>query len=232
MTDFDPAEFGRSMGALIREAVDPLKSENAELRKEIEALKAREPAVEIDVADVVKELLAADGVKQYLKLEVEAYMAENPPPAGRDGQDGAGIADLLIDRDGNLIATFTDGRMKSLGVVVGKDGAPGRDGADFSDVSIDYDGERTITIKGRGGEIVKRVPIPLDRGYWSPGQSYEKGDVVTHNGVAFIAKLDTSAEPKTENSTDWRILARKGRDGKDGRNGIDKTAPVKVRTDA
>lgn len=253
MTDFDPAEFGRSMGVLIREAVEPLKSENAELRKEIEALKAREPdrietiveapPVEIDVADVVKELLASDGVKQYLKLEVEAYMAENPPPAGRDGkdgepgargekgdpgQDGAGIADLLIDREGNLIATFTDGRMKSLGVVVGKDGAPGRDGADFSDVSIDYDGERTITIKGRGGEIVKRVPIPLDRGYWSPGQSYEKGDVVTHNGVAFIAKLDTSAEPKTENSTDWRILARKGRDGKDGRNGIDKTAPVKL----
>lgn len=252
MTEFDPVAFGKSVGDTIRDAIAPLL-------KRIEELEARQPEkgekgdpgqdappVEIDVADVVKQLLAADGVKQYLKLEVEAYMEENPPPAGRDGrdgepgargekgdpgQDGAGIADLLIDRDGNLTATFTDGRMKSLGVVVGKDGAPGapgRDGADFSDVSIDYDGERTITIKGRGGEIVKRVPIPLDRGYWSPGQSHEKGDVVTHNGVAFIAKRDTSAEPKTENSDDWRILARKGRDGKDGRNGIDKTGPVKL----
>lgn len=255
MTEFDPVAFGKSVGDTIREALAPLL-------KRIEELEARQPEkgekgekgdpgqdappVELDVAEVVKELLAADGVKQYLKLEVEAYMAENPPPAGRDGKDGepgprgekgdpgrdgAGIADLLIDRDGNLTATFTDGRMKSLGVVVGKDGAPGapgRDGADFSDVSIDYDGERTITIKGRGGEIVKRVPIPLDRGYWSPGNSHEKGDVVTHNGVAFIAKRDTTAEPKTENSDDWRILARKGRDGKDGRNGIDKTGPVKL----
>lgn len=259
MTDFDPAEFGRAMGTLIREAVEPLKSENAELRKEIEALKAREPdrietiveapPVEIDVADVVKELLASDGVKQYLKLEVEAYMAENPPPAGRDGKDGergpqgekgdpgrdgAGIADLLIDRDGNLVATFTDGRMKSLGVVVGKDGAPGRDGADFSDVSIDYDGERTLTIKGRGGEIVKRVPVPLWRGYWSPGVVAEKGDIMTHNGTAYIAVVDN---PKCEPGVgkydhEWKVFARKGRDGKDGRNGIDKTATVKVKTDA
>lgn len=230
----DVKALGVEIGALVADTVAPLL-------KRIEALEARQaekgdpgqdaPQVEIDTADVVKELLASEGIRQLVELEVEAHLTENPPPAGEKGepgQDGAGIADLLIDRDGNLIATFTDGRMKSLGVVVGKDGAPGRDGADFSDVSIDYDGERTITIKGRGGEIVKRVPIPLDRGYWSPGQSYEKGDVVTHNGVAFIAKLDTSAEPKTENSTDWRILARKGRDGKDGRNGIDKTAPVKI----
>lgn len=230
MTEFDPVAFGKSVGDTIRDALAPLL-------KRIEELEARQPAaqdappVELDVAEVVKELLATDGVKHIVGMEVAAYMAENPPPAGEKGdpgQDGAGIADLLIDRDGNLTATFTDGRMKSLGVVVGKDGAPGRDGADFSDVSIDYDGERTITIKGRGGEIVKRVPIPLDRGYWSHGQSHEKGDVVTHNGVAFIAKRDTNAEPKTENSDDWRILARKGRDGKDGRNGIDKTGPVKL----
>lgn len=229
----DVKALGVEIGALIADTVAPLL-------KRIEELEARQPAaqdappVELDVAEVVKELLATDGVKHIVGMEVAAHMAENPPPAGEKGdpgQDGAGIADLLIDRDGNLTATFTDGRMKSLGVVVGKDGAPGapgRDGADFSDVSIDYDGERTITIKGRGGEIVKRVPIPLDRGYWSQGQSHEKGDVVTHNGVAFIAKRDTSAEPKTENSDDWRILARKGRDGKDGRNGIDKTGPVKL----
>lgn len=258
MTDFDPAEFGRAMGALIREAVEPLKSENAELRKEIEALKAREPdrietiveapPVEIDVADVVKELLANDGIRHIVGMEVAAYMAENPPPAGRDGkdgergpqgekgdpgQDGAGIADLLIDRDGNLVATFTDGRMKSLGVVVGKDGAPGRDGADFSDVSIDYDGERAITIKGRGGEIVKRVPVPLWRGYWSPGVVAEKGDILTHNGTAYIAIVDN---PKCEPGVgkydhEWKVFARKGRDGRDGRNGIDKTAPVKVKRD-
>ena len=35
MTEFDPVEFGRSIGAMIREAVEPLKSENAELRKRL-----------------------------------------------------------------------------------------------------------------------------------------------------------------------------------------------------
>src|SRR5699024_11132242 len=108
---------------------------------------------------------------------------ENPPADGEDGEpgrdgepgkkgdpgkDGAGIADLLIDRDGNLTATFTDGRMKSLGLVVGKDGAPGRDGsdgADLTEIGMDFDGERTVTVKGRTGEDTKRLPIPLWRGY-------------------------------------------------------------------
>ena len=168
MTEFDPVEFGREMGALIREAVEPLKAEIAELRsRQPEKGEKGDPGqdappVELDVSEVVKELLAADGVKQIVGLEVEAYMAENPPAAGKDGEpgakgdpgkdgekgmDGAGIADLLIDRDGNLTATFTDGRMKSLGVVTGRDGSPGqdgRDGADLTEVGMDFDGERTV----------------------------------------------------------------------------------------
>ena len=234
MTEFDPVEFGRSIGAMIREAVEPLKSENAELRKEIEALKARDPdriesqALEIDVSDVVKELLASDGIKQLVGLEVESFLTENPPAPGKDG---AGIADLLIDRDGNLVATFTDGRMKSLGVVVGKDGAPGRDGADLTEIGMDFDGERTVTIKGRTGEVTKRLPIPLWRGYWSPDVVAEKSDILTHNGTAYIAIVDN---PKCEPGVgkydhEWKVFTRKGRDGKDGRNGIDKTAPVKVK---
>jgi len=245
----DPVEFGKAMASIVKDATAPLL-------KRIEELEARQPEkgekgdpgqdappVEVDVAEVVKELLATDGVKHIVGMEVAAYMAENPPPAGKDGEPGrdgdpgpAGKSVTLEDVSLFLDAAIakhvlelerraTDAVAKAIDKIpVPKDG---KDGADFSEVSIDYDGERTITIKGRGGEIVKRVPIPLDRGYWSPGQSHEKGDVVTHNGVAFIAKRDTSAEPKTENCDDWRILARKGRDGKDGRNGTDK-GPVKL----
>ncbi|MES2625897.1 MAG: hypothetical protein V4628_11515 [Pseudomonadota bacterium] len=207
------------------------------------------PPVEIDASDIVKELLSGDEVKNLVVLEVSAYLQDNPPAPGKDGvngingqkgdagingekgedgKDGAGIADLLIDRDGALTASFTDGRMKSLGVIVGKDGSPGKEGADFTELEIDYDGERTITIKSKNGVITKRLPIPMDKGYWSERMACEKADIVTHNGVAFIAKRDTSTEPKTENSEDWRILARKGVDGKHGRNGIDKTTSVKT----
>lgn len=41
MTEFDPAEFGRSMGALIREAVEPLRKANDELRAKVAELEAR-----------------------------------------------------------------------------------------------------------------------------------------------------------------------------------------------
>lgn len=254
----DPVEFGKAMAAIVNEATAPLV-------KRIEELEARQPEkgdkgdpgdpappVEIDVSDVVKELLSADSIKQLVGLEVEAYLTENPPPAGKDGEpgrdgepgvkgepgkDGSGIADLLIDRDGVLVATFTDGRMKQLGVVVGKDGAPGRDGKDGSDlteVALEFDGERTVTVKGRTGEVSKRLPIPLWRGYWSEGVVAERGDILTHNGTAYIAVVDN---PKCEPGVgkydhEWKVFTRKGRDGKDGRNGVDKTAPVKVKPDA
>jgi hypothetical protein len=226
----DPVEFGKAMASIVNEATAPLV-------KRIEELEARQrdngdPAapVEIDVSDVVKELLSSDGIKQLVGLEVESFLTENPPAAGKDG---AGIADLLIDRDGNLVATFTDGRMKSLGVVVGKDGAPGRDGADLTEIGMDFDGERTVTIKGRTGEVTKRLPVPLWRGYWSPDVVVEKADILTHNGTAYIAIVDN---PKCEPGVgkydhEWKVFTRKGRDGKDGRNGIDKTAPVKVKRD-
>ncbi len=205
--------------------------------------------VDIDASDIVKELLAGDEVKNLVVLEVSAYLQDNPPAPGKDGingsngpqgtpgingekgepgKDGAGIADLLIDREGALTASFTDGRMKSLGVIVGKDGKAGKDGADFTDFEIDYDGERTITIKSKNGVITKRLPIPVPKGYWTEGRFCEKADIVTHNGTAYIAKRDTSSEPKSENSADWDVFARKGIDGKHGRNGIDKTATVKL----
>lgn len=49
---------------------------------------------------------------------------------GLNGQDGVGLADALIDRDGRLVLTMSDGRTKTLAVVIGKDGRDGIDGKD------------------------------------------------------------------------------------------------------
>lgn len=251
----DPVDFGKAMAAIVKEATAPLL-------KRIEELEARQPeqgppgdpgrdAEPVEVSEVVREILGSDELRTLVNLEAAAYMKENPPADGEDGEpgrdgepgkkgdpgkDGAGIADLLIDRDGNLTATFTDGRMKELGQVVGKDGQPGRDGrdgADLTDVSMEFDGERTVTVKGRTGEVSKRLPIPLWRGYWSEKVVCERGDILTHNGTAYIAIVDN---PKCEPGVgkydhEWKVFTRKGRDGKDGRNGVDKTAPVKVKRD-
>src|SRR5690606_15057074 len=163
-------------------------------------------------------------------LASKVKLSEYPPEAGTDS---AGCADMLSYSDDNLVVNFTDGRMKTLGLVDVKDVAPGRDGADLTEIGMDFDGERTVTIKGRTGEVTKRLPVPLWRGYWSPGVVAEKGDILTHNGTAYIAIVDN---PKCEPGVgkydhEWKVFARKGRDGKDGRNGIDKTAPVKVTRD-
>ena len=140
--------------------------------------------------------------------------------------DGVGLAGAMIDRSGALVVTLTNGQLRELGQVVGKDGAPGRDGSDLTALSIDYDGARTLTVKGVAGEVKHCLPIPMDKGYWSDGRVCERHDIVTHDGIAWIALRDTREAPSVAAKEDWRIFARKGRDGKDGRNGIDKTAPV------
>jgi hypothetical protein len=226
----DPVEFGKAMASIVREATAPLL-------KRIEQLEARQP--DCDPLDVARALLDSEELASAIELRVKEEVSKLPPPEkgepgpqgpkGDPGKDGAGIQDLLIDRDGQLVATFSDGRTKSLGVVIGRDGAPGRDGkdgADFTEVRFEYDGERTLKAIGKGGEIAYRLPIPIDRGYWRAGK-YEQGDIATEGGTAYIALRETDERP-AQGCKDWRILARKGRDGKDGRNGIDKTAPVKI----
>lgn len=217
-------------------------------------------AEQIDIRDVVAELIEHDGVKTALSLltaeAVTKHFDAHPIRDGKDGANGAngapgergpdgepgkqgekgadglGLAGAMIDRDGCLTITMTNGAAIKLGCVVGKDGERGKDGADFSDAAIDYDGERTVTIRGNGGEIVKRVPIPLDKGYWREGMCAEKGDIVTHAGSAWLALRDTKAKPCTENKDDWRIFARKGRDGVDGKNGRDLGPAPPVKLDA
>ena len=251
----DPVEFGKAMAAIVNEATAPLV-------KRIEELEARQPEkgdkgdpgdpappVEIDVSDVVKELLSADGIKQLVGLEVDAFLAENPPTPGKDGKDGdkgdpgepgksVTLEDVSLFLDAAIakhVLDFERRANETLAKAIDKIPEPkdGRDGVDLTELSVDFDGERTVTVKGRTGEVTKRVPIPLWRGYWSEKVVAERGDILTHNGTAYIAIVDN---PKCEPGVgkydhEWKVFTRKGRDGKDGRNGVDKTAPVKVKRD-
>ena len=92
---------------------------------------------------------------------LDEWTTKHPP---QKGEDGVGMAGGMIDREGDLIITTSKGETLRLGRVVGKDGA------DFTNVEIDYDGERTLIIRGQGGEIRKHLPIPIDRGYWRDGK--------------------------------------------------------------
>lgn len=147
-------------------------------------------------------------------------------PPGSNGADGIGLSGALIDRDGGLVITMTDGATRSLGKVVGSDGGPGRDGKDgadglgFDDLDVSYDGARGITLRFARGEQVKEfafsLPVVLDAGVYKSGQEYQAGDGVTWGGQYWIATEPTSAKPDTsKDGKPWRLAVRRGRDGKD-----------------
>lgn len=187
------------------------------------------------VADVVKELVATEALAPLIDLMVAEAVAKhfeaNPV---RDGTDGVGLADALIDRDGALVLTMTDGRAKALGVVVGRDGAAGADGLSMADVTRAYDAEahevvERWTVAGEAKEL--RYPAGGIRpgGFWREGMKCHALQAITHDGALWIAKRDTAARPCLENSDDWQLAARKGRDGRDGKDGKPPPGPVSLK---
>lgn len=219
--------------------------------KDADPIDVKEIVAELLAGDEIKTLVDLH-VSEALPEAVAKHFDANPVQHGKDGRDGKDgepgprgsdgakgdpgrdgldVKDLFRADGGRLVAVMSDGSTKDLGEFVGKDGKDGlngKDGADFTECEIDYDGERTITIRSGSAAITKTVPIPLDRGYYRDGMASEKGDIVTHDGNAWIAQRDTKAKPCRE-SEDWRMLARRGRDGRDGIDAKPAPGPVKLK---
>lgn len=214
------------------------------------------------VSDVAADLLASDGLVALVDLQaadsVAAYLAANPPKDGKDaepvsedaiaaqvakymtanpvvgekGQDGAGVAGAMIDREGNLLLTLSNGIIKELGQVVGKDGQRGEDGKDglgFDDLTVSFDGEAIVHEYKRGEKsLTQRFPINVmkDIGFWRSGMEAKAGNTVTDNGSLWLCLKDTGERP-AYNCADWRLAARKGRDGQD-KTDANPPEPVKL----
>lgn len=180
--------------------------------------------------------LTADDVRPVIVEEVRRAAADIPVP-----KDGVGLCGAVIDRDGQLVLTLSDGSMKVLGTVVARDvdmaaveatirealaswpkpvnGKDGADGLGFEELDAVYDEHGRLSLRFSRGAIVKtfRVPGIVDRGVYREGDAYEKGDGVTWGGSFWIAQKDTSAKPET--NADWRLATKRGRDGKQGQPG-------------
>lgn len=205
----DGIAFGEEVVGMVRGFVErefgPLKAENEDLKARIKALEDR-PAPEVIKGDPGEPgQNGADGND------------------GKDGSDGRGIKDLLIDREGHLIATMDDGTTKDLGPIIGKDGTNGQDGApgfgldDFDCVPVD---ERTIKMEFVRGETKHsyelQFPVVVYRGVFKDGDPYERGDMVTWGGSLWHCDAPTKDKPGTDG---WTLAAKRGRDGKDAKNG-------------
>ncbi|WP_070844569.1 ExeM/NucH family extracellular endonuclease [Corynebacterium sp. HMSC034A01] len=60
---------------------------------------------------------------------------------GKDGENGRGIAEAVLNEDGELVLTYTDGETQNLGRVTGTDGKNGEKGADGADGRDGADGK-------------------------------------------------------------------------------------------
>lgn len=244
---FDPEIFGQAMGEAIRKAVEPLAAKIADLEARLKTT----PTV-ISGLDGKNGRDGKDCDMGAVKEMIEQAVKSIPLPAngndgapgkdgapGEKGADGAGIADLLTDRDGALVATFTDGRMKNLGVIIGKDGQDGLDGKDGSDgVGLDsfemeyLEESHEIRIKAACAGRVKEVRYPAGgiqgKGYWRDGTKAAPNEAWTHDGCLWIAKAITTAKPEAS-SPDWFLAARKGRDGERGAKGQDGSPPTPIK---
>ena len=149
----------------------------------------------------------------------------------------------VIDREGCLHITLSDGSTHKVGVVVGRDGLPGKDGdkgipgkdgRDLVDFKWKKVGDRLfeMTYKLTDGTVATdtvKFDQMIYRNYWKEGRKYEEGDTVHHGGGLWVALKETEAQPDTLNSG-WQLAVKRGRTGspglkgdpgKDGKNGRD-----------
>lgn len=182
------------------------------------------PGPELDLDAVGRNV--ADRIDAPLKAYLDELVEQLPEPL--DGRDGVGLAGAVIDREGKLLVTLSNGNVHEVGQVVGKDGAPGtagkdgRDGFSLDDLNVEWIDERTMRLSLKAGDVVKTAektfPVVLDRGAFDSGVTYRSGDSVSYGGSIWIARKDEPAGAPREGA-DWRVAVRKGRDGKDGKDG-------------
>lgn len=254
----DGEAFGREVVDIVRGYVErelaPIKSENEELKARIAELETRQPekgekgekgdpgesltGIPVEFFDIMRAEVhkqVADAVAEIPPAEKgekgdpgEAGEKGEAGEPGRDGKDGRGVKELLIDRDGILIATMDDGEMKSLGPVIGKDGRdgidgqkgdPGKDGFNLEDFTIDCGSDsRSYVLKFERGDMRHEYeltfPVPVYCGVFKQGQAYEPGDLVTWGGSLWHCEEKTMEKPE---AGPWKLAVKKGRDGKDAK---------------
>ncbi len=142
---------------------------------------------------------------------------------GPQGERGERGADGIPGRDGLPGQPGTTGER-------GERGLDGKDGLGFEHLESSYDDHGRLSLRFVRGDVVKvfRVPGIVDRGVFTEGDSYLKGDGASYAGGFWIAQKDTASKPGTETGA-WRLAVKQGRDGRDARRDPKELASVVVR---
>lgn len=126
-------------------------------------------------------------------MVIEAVKAIPIPKDGQPGKDGAkgdtghSVTSALVNKDGCLVLTFSDGTVKEVGVVVGKDGTNGKDGVgrDGKDAApVDM-----LAVKSMVLEAVDAIPKPKDGTNGTDGLGFEDMEVVQRGARGVTLKF-------------------------------------------
>jgi hypothetical protein len=204
--------LGENLVPPISKAIDALQKESkidAVLIEEIVECMERVQSLEKGGVAAITKAFGAGGEAStsfdvMVTGAVDRYLAANPP---------SGVQGAVIDRDGGLVLTMSNGQVQKLGRVVG------RDGVSLESRELSYDAEtHEVVERWAAGETVREFRYPAggihDRGYWREGMKVLACEAVTHGGSLWIALRDTTLPPSHAAKDDWRLGARKGRDAK------------------
>jgi hypothetical protein len=174
-------------------------------------------------------------IKSMIKDEISLL-----PPAipGKDGEsipletvqrmvdDGvsAAFATVRVPKDGVSVEPEEVKAMVLEAVAALPPATPGKDG-----ISVEPE-----EVKAMIAEYIAAIPPDLSkatladcyREIWNVGGEYQRGELVTFGGSLFLALCDTKAKPET--NKDWKLIVKRGREGKPGNPRTPNTDPVKV----
>lgn len=145
-----------------------------------------------------------------------------PGKDGRDGADGVGLADVVRDAEGNLIAVMSDGRTKTIGNIAvrdgvdGKDGAPGSDGSDGKDGRDGADGRDGLD--GKDGLNGKDAPAPTQEQIVDAVLTMPE---IIDEAVRRYLATNPPAAGRDGRDGERGMDGKDGLDGRDGLNGKD-----------
>jgi len=101
-----------------------------------------------------------------------------------------------------------------------------------AETAVEQVDEQTFSVKSRltgGGFVAKQFVIPamIYKGVYTDGTEYKRGHTATWASSTWHCNAEkTTDKPGTSDA--WQLVVRKGKDGKDGTNGKDFTAPVRL----
>lgn len=161
-----------------------------------------------------------DEIRNELLVEIRAQIPEavpGPPgPAGERGADGGQGPVGPIGPQGERGERGETGERGADGMP-GRDGAPGPQGerGERGADGIATREELEALIEERFADIQIRSLADWYQGVFRPDIDYRRGNLVQWDGSLFLAQKDTRATPT--DGTDWRLVTKKGRDGRDRR---------------